>query len=43
LLATLEELLGDAFTDAAREAWTAAYVGVADIMRAAGRAGSQAA
>lgn len=43
LLATLELGLGEAFTQPVREAWTAAYSGVATIMRAGAEQGSQAA
>jgi len=35
LLATLEEGLGEDFTDAARQAWTLAYTTLADAMMAA--------
>jgi hemoglobin-like flavoprotein len=39
LLWTLERMLGPAFTPAARDAWTALYGTVADVMRNAARAG----
>lgn len=43
LIWTLEQGLGDGFTDAVREAWTAAYGLVSSVMRAATREAAQAA